>query len=114
MGDPLLEAQIGLALAYPLKTLLFMLGGVLILIGFGMSSILSSSVKWSHRGLVMLMAGAMISFPGVMPMVLTFLSGDSNNEFLPYWFMPSVNILVVIVGFILLVYGWIKTPSTNK
>lgn len=110
MPDPLLEAQVTTALNFPAQTICFLLGGLFVFIGLALASIVPAG-KWKERGIVLLTSGALIAFPAVIPIMLTLIGGPSDVDIFPVWVMPSLYIVIPLVGTAIGVYGWFDSAK---
>lgn len=116
MSDPLLEAQLASVFNYPVQSMCFIVGGILVFAGMGMATIIPAG-KWKLRGSTLLVAGALIAFPAVIPMMLKIIGGSTSDlSLLPQWFLSTVYIVIPITGIIFGIYGWLrstKQPETS-
>lgn len=109
MNDPILEAQMNIAFNYPVQTLCFIAGGLLVFFGMMMAVIIPSG-KWQTRGVILLGTGALIAFPGVFPILTTVMVGpEADLTNLPDWLMPTAYIVFPVLGIANGIYGWIES-----
>lgn len=78
MNDQMLQAQVNVAFAYPIQTLLFLIGGAGLIVGMLLAS-LAQSEKWKQRGLALVFGAAFVAVPAVLPMALQFV-GEGNED----------------------------------
>lgn len=115
MSDPLLEAQLTTAFYFPVQTLCFVLGGLMVVVGLALATVMPSG-KWKERGMSTLASGVLVAFPAVMPIALTLLSGSSDTSSLPLpaWFVPSLYVLAPIAGSVIGGWGWFQAGKGQE
>lgn len=112
MNDQMLQAQVNVAFAYPIQTLLFLVGSAGLIVGMLLAS-LAQSEKWKQRCLALVFGAAFVAMPAVLPMALQFVG--EGNEDIPY-FDAIYNTLVYVcpmLGIACVLWEWKLSNKLN-
>lgn len=112
MNDQMLQAQVSVAFAYPIQTLLFLVGSAGLIVGMLLAA-LAQSEKWKQRGLALAIGAAFVAMPAVLPMALQFV-GEGNDD-IPY-FDVIYNALVYVcpmLGLACVLLEWNRSNKLN-
>lgn len=112
MNDQMLQAQVNVAFAYPIQTLLFLIGSAGLIVGVVLAA-MATSEKWNQRGLALVFGAAFVAMPAVLPMALQFVG--EGNEDIPN-FDAIYNALVYVcpmLGIVCVILEWNRSNKLS-
>lgn len=112
MNDLYLQRTIELAMASPVLSALYVVGGFIMMAGIIIAGLANgTSERWAQRGMDLVLAGMLMAFPTCLKMLLALLGGPAAD--MPAWILFTINIVIPILGVLMFIILWVRVSRQS-